>query len=65
MIFLGHGNQTYHLRTFIIKKIEEYIDFMYMLIVKADIKLNKHIMKVFNFLLLYEIIEHIYIIINI
>jgi len=65
MIFLGDGNQTYHLRTFIIKKIEENIDIMNMLIVKADIKLNKHIMKVFNFLLLYEIIEHIGIIINI
>ena len=65
MIFLGDGNQTYHLRTFIIKKIEEYIDIMKMLIVKADIKLNKHIMKVLNFLLLYEIIEHIGIIINI
>ena len=65
MIFLGDGNQTYHLRTFIIKKIEENMDFIYMLIVKTYINFNKHIMKVFNFLLLYEIIEHIDIIINI
>ena len=32
---------------------------MLMLIVKADIKLNKRIMKLVHLLLLYDIIEHI------